>query len=275
MIPIFIPTRGRLLKQITWDSIGPVAREWACLVCPSDEVKSHEALGKKTLDRGDVQGINNVRNFIVEYAYNKGMERIIILDDDLIFGTRISDASPSLRKTEQDEMHTLFETMNKLLERYVHVGVSPRQMNDKHYPDTVKYCMRQNAVHGIQPNVLINEQIYYNQVDLMEDYYVTLKLFEKGFPNAVIVNWTWDQRGASGASGGCSTYRSPQLQEQASRKLASLFPKYVKAVQKETKTGWEGMKTRWDVRVQWRKCAKDGGAVEVADYMENKWGLEK
>ena len=99
MIPIFIPTRGRLLKQITWDSIGPVAREWACLVCPSDEVKSHEALGKKTLDRGDVQGINNVRNFIVEYAYNKGMERIIILDDDLIFGTRISDASPSLRKT--------------------------------------------------------------------------------------------------------------------------------------------------------------------------------
>jgi len=98
-------------------------------------------------------------------------------------------------------------------------------------------------------------------MDLMEDYYVTLKLFQLGHRNAVIVDWTWDQRGASGAAGGCSSYRNAELQEKASRALEEEFPMYVKAVQKETKTGWEGMKTRWDVRVQWRKAAKDGGAI--------------
>lgn len=268
MIPIFIPTRARVLHQVTWESIGDEARQWAYLVCPEIETKSHEAFGRTTLSRGDIQGINNVRNFIIEYAYNKGMEKIIILDDDLIFGTRLHHSSPSLRKTKQIEMVVLWEKMEKLLEEFVHVGVSPRQMNDKHFPHTIKYCMRQNAVHGIQPSVLMNEGIHYNDVSLMEDYYITLKLFEAGFPNAVIVDWTWDQRGASGAKGGCSLYRTPKLQEEASRELASIFPKYVKALQKETKTGWKGMKTRWDVRVQWRKCAKDSGAVETAESMK-------
>ena len=113
MIPIFIPTRARLLKQITWESIGDEARQWAYLVCPEIEVKSHEALGRTTLNRGDIQGINNVRNFIVEYAYNKGMEKIIILDDDLIFGTRLHHSSPSLRKTKQIEMVVLWEKMER------------------------------------------------------------------------------------------------------------------------------------------------------------------
>ena len=43
----------------------------------------------------------------------------------------------------------------------------------------------------------------------------------------------------------------------------------IKALQKETKTGWKGMKTRWDVRVQWRKCAKENGAMEIAEYISS------
>ena len=32
----------------------------------------------------------------------------------------------------------------------------------------------------------------------------------------------------------------------------------VKVVEKETKTGWEGMKKRYDVRVQWQRAFKAG-----------------
>lgn len=261
MIPIFIPTRGRIQKQTTWDSIGPHAREYARLVCPDDEVTYHHLEGRSCLNRGAVKGINNVRQFIVDYAVDKGYDKIIILDDDLIFNRRIVNTLPHLRKTQQAEMSELWDIMSGYLDRYVHVGVSPRQMNDKHFPHTFKEGMRQNAVHGIQPKVLHKEGIRYDAVELMEDYYVTLSLFQKGYPNAVITDWTWDQRGASGASGGCSIYRDADLQEKASKTLAELFPKHVKALQKETKTGWDGMKTRWDVRVQWRKAAKDGGCI--------------
>ena len=261
MIPIYIPTRGRMNNQVTWQSIGPEGREHAVLVCPQDEVNWHTKQGRYCLNRGDIKGINNVRQFILEHAVEQKHDKIIILDDDLIFGRRISGDSPSLRKTTQEEMHELWERMEWLLNNFTHVGLSPRQMNDKHFPDTVKYGMRQNAVHAIRPEIIHGLGIRYDTMELMEDYYVTLELFKHGHGNAVIVDWTWDQRGASGAAGGCSSYRNAELQERASLALAEKFPAYVKAVQKETKTGWDGMKTRWDVRVQWRKAAKDGNCI--------------
>jgi hypothetical protein len=261
MIPIYIPTRGRMNNQVTWQSIGPEGREHAVLVCPQDEVNWHTKQGRYCLNRGDLKGINNVRQFILEHAVEQGHDKIIILDDDLIFGRRIHGLAPNLRKTNQEEMHELWERMGSMLDSYVHVGVSPRQMNDKHFPHVFKEGMRQNAVHGIQPKVLHKENIRYDTMELMEDYYVTLSLFNLGYPNYVIVDWTWDQRGASGAAGGCSSYRNAELQERASLALAEKFPDYVKAVQKQTKTGWDGMKTRWDVRVQWRKAAKDGNCI--------------
>ena len=260
MIPIFIPTRGRINTQNTWDAIGPEAREVARLVCPTEEVKHHEWLDRRVLDRGDVKGINNARQFIIDHAVEEGHDKIIILDDDLKFNRRESAEHSRFRKTRQPEMLELWEKMEGLLDGYHHVGLSPRQMNDKHWPHTVQYGMRQNAVHGITPRILHKHNIRYDSMQLMEDYYVTLKLFLKGIGNAVIVDWTWDQRGASGAKGGCSTYRNAELQEQQARKLSEEFPDHVKLVEKTTKTGWEGMKTRWDVKVSWRKAFKDGQA---------------
>lgn len=261
MIPIFIPTRGRLDKQITWESIGHKARCNAVLVCPTEECMEHQLRDREVLDRGNIKGINRVRQFILEYAMGEGHDKIIVLDDDLIFGRRISRDAPNLRKTTEDEMHELWERMDGLLDGYAHVGVSPRQMNDKHFPHVLKKGMRQNAVHGLRPTDIHMMGIRYDAVELMEDYYVTLSLFQQGHVNAVITDWTWDQRGASGAKGGCSTYRDAVMQERASKTLAERFPDHVKVVQKETKTGWDNMKVRWDVRVQWRKAAKDGNCI--------------
>ena len=241
MIPIFIPTRKRVQKQTTWESIGSKARSVAVLVCPENEVSSHASYGRKVLNRGFITGINNVRQFIVEHAIKEGHDKIIILDDDLIFGRRISDVAPNLRKTLPDEMWELFDTISNHLDSYVHVGVSPRQMNDKHFPATSKECMRQNAVHGIQPKVLKKEHLRYDTVDLMEDYYMTLSLFKLGYPNIMVTDWTWDQRGASGAVGGCSLYRDAELQERASKQLEAMFPDHVKA--------------------RWRKAAMDGDCI--------------
>ena len=255
---IYIPTRGRISTQTTWHSIGDWARANACLVCPEDEMSYHVKYGRNCLSRGDIKGINNVRSFIMQHAVDNQIEKIIMLDDDLIFGRRASNDAPNLRKTTQEEMEQLWQRMFHLLDRYVHVGLSPRQMNGKHFPAVTKYGMRMNAVHGIRPMGVAQYNIKYNDVELMEDYFVTLSLFANGEPSATIVDWTWDQRGGSGQSGGCSNYRTPELQEKASFKLAELFPDFVKVVEKETKTGWEGMKKRYDVRVQWQRAFKAG-----------------
>ena len=261
MIPIYILTRGRVSKQTTWESIGVHAQnsEHTVLVCPTEEVSRHQHFNRRALDRGDVKGAPNVRQWILEHAKEKDYDKIIVLDDDLIFGRRAHPDLPSLRKTTKNEMYELWDRMEALLDGFVHVWVSPRQMNDKHFPHVFKKCMRQNALHGLRPKDILRTDLKYNDVELMEDYHMTLGLFGIGQANAVITDWTWDQRGASGAPGGCSLYRDAALQEEASKKLESKYPDFVKSLQKETKTGWEGMKTRWDVRVQWRKAAKQGG----------------
>ena len=99
MIPIYIPTRGRLDKQTTWESIGPEGRQSAMLVCPSDEVEEHTKNGRNCLDRGGIRGISNVRQYIINHAIESGHNKILMLDDDLVFGRRISDTAPNLRNS--------------------------------------------------------------------------------------------------------------------------------------------------------------------------------
>ena len=53
--------------------------------------------------------------------------------------------------------------------------------------------------------------------------------------------------------GGCSTYRTMELQGAAAEKLAAKHHPFVKVVIKKTKTAWGGAE-RKDVIVQWKKA---------------------
>ena len=83
---IYIPTRGRIGTQTTWQSIGDWGRKNACLVCPESEVSYHLKYGRNVLSRGELKGINKVRDFIMGHAIENDIEKVIMLDDDLIFG---------------------------------------------------------------------------------------------------------------------------------------------------------------------------------------------
>jgi hypothetical protein len=85
---------------------------------------------------------------------------------------------------------------------------------------------------------------------VMEDFDVALSLLTKGYENAIINTVAHNQKG-SGAVGGCSVWRTPQVQAQAALKLAELYPGIVKVVEKTTKTAWGGG-TRTDVTIQWK-----------------------
>jgi hypothetical protein len=72
----------------------------------------------------------------------------------------------------------------------------------------------------------------------------------------VLFEYCWNQRD-SGATGGCSTYRTAEMQAEAARRLAELHPNFVKVVtkkSKDTSTSWKNMKERVDVIVYWRKA---------------------
>ena len=67
--------------------------------------------------------------------------------------------------------------------------------------------------------------------------------------------------GVSNADGGCSSYRSLELQEKTSNKLKDKFPEFVTVVKKKTKTGWNNIGERVDVRIRWQKAYKTGSSI--------------
>jgi hypothetical protein len=86
----------------------------------------------------------------------------------------------------------------------------------------------------------------------MEDFDVTLQLLRLGYANIVLAQWVHNQRG-SGASGGCSTYRTMDMQAKAAKGLAKLHAPFVNVVYKQTSHAWGGQ-ARQDVVIAWKKA---------------------
>ena len=87
-----------------------------------------------------------------------------------------------------------------------------------------------------------------------------LQSLTRGFSNVVLNDYCQNQ-GGSNTSGGCSTYRTPEVHADACYHLEELFPKFVTVVDKTTKAAWGGG-TRKDVRVQWKKALEHGLAEQ-------------
>jgi hypothetical protein len=77
-------------------------------------------------------------------------------------------------------------------------------------------------------------------------------LLLKGYPNAIWTETVVDQR--YDAPGGCSLFRTAELNDAEAVKLASLFPDYVTLVQREYKNG----ASRREVIVRWKDALRDG-----------------
>lgn len=250
---IYIPTRDRVHHQGTWDNLTPELRRHAVLVCPPEEVEAHRAHGRHAIARPSLR-LSGVRQWILGACPEP---TVIMLDDDLGFFVRKEPNKYNLTPATGDKLNELFARLYSYVAsgKFAHAGLSPRQMNNQHFPATEKYITRMNAVHCVNKDVLYVEDIRYDQVELMEDYHVTLSLFKRGYGNIQIVDAAWDQTRGSGATGGLTHARNAEAQRLAAERLAELHPDCVKVVEKQPKLGWGGgMKTRTDVRVQWKKA---------------------
>jgi hypothetical protein len=249
---IFVPTRGRIEKQITRD-------RWfiddfnGTFVVPQHEYDSywkHEDV--QTLVVPSEWGIAKIRQHILEQN-PVGMH--VVLDDDL-YAYRRTGEGTKLRTATQEDVSACFAWCRDLCEEQgvVHGGVSAREGNNR-TEEPMQACSRCTRFHFYDAEVLIREGIRFDAVQLMEDFHVTLSLLERGFNNVVIYEFAHNQP-ASASKGGCDHYRTPELQAESAHLLAALHPT-VKVVEKWTKSSWGGG-YRTDVRVGWVKAFNHG-----------------
>lgn len=142
------------------------------------------------------------------------------------------------------------------MSQYAHVGLSARQGNN-HESQPVAECRRMFNAYIYDLERVRAAGVTPGRLPVMEDFDLTLQLLRKGLPNAVIYRWCWNQPG-SNAPGGCSQYRTAEMQASAAARLAELHPGLVRVVDKET-ANWQGMHKRKDVTIYWKKAYEQAG----------------
>jgi hypothetical protein len=195
------------------------------------------------------QGIAATRQYI--WGQAQDVEYVCQVSDDLRFAWR----DPYLKLHGATELHLcdIFDRIYTLLdEGWMHVGLSARGGNN-HVDVPVKVIGRMCDVYAHRHHDCKRLKVRFDRVPVMEDFDVTLQLLELGHPNAIIYDYCWDQN-SSNSDGGCSLYRTPELQAEGAQGLTRLHPSFVSTVERSS-NNWKGFPgTRLDVRVQWQRA---------------------
>lgn len=256
---ILIPTLGRAHRQVTLTNLPEEFRKKAYLVVQHND---WEANWKK-YNRHDchkfvlppeITTIAQTRKFLMECG--EFDNKFITLDDDLVFAARREDALHKFRPMKDQDFQQMFSNIEAALDLHPLVGVSHREGANRNTNYELPYG-RMMRVWGINRDILLSHRPSLGRIELMEDFDLILQLLRKGVRNPILNMWVHNQ-GGSDVSGGCSTYRTPELQTECANRLAELHPGFVKVVEKETKISWGGGK-RTDVTVSWKKAYLSGG----------------
>jgi hypothetical protein len=264
-LTIYIPTRGRigLNRQVTLREFLANSSHKPVIICPPDEVARHKAYYPRVTGC-PAEGIGPTRQWILEHGT---ADVVVMADDDMRFSYRpVPNVAKLERCTKLDPLMALIEYYVTTC-GFVHGGVGARQGNnrkDGHSPRNgeladghfVVDCERVNNMHFVDRKRVLELGVRFDALPVMEDFHFTLSLITQGYPNRVIHDYVWNQEG-SGADGGCSIYRSPQVQAAGAEGLAAAFPAFVRVVtkvSKDTSPAWKQFKERKDVVVSWLKA---------------------
>lgn len=263
---IYIPSASRSKAENILN--GPVAdfsdtiRSRTVYVVPPDQLAAyHETLEQTGLIADGVSvipspalGIAATRHWIGVHCAEGREGKFAMVDDDVRFVRRASASATGLVKCNTSDTDHMWDYVASSLDGYAHVGISARQGNNNMgvgaWHAVVEENTRTLRVLCYRTKDFLKAQ--HGRVPVMEDFDVNLQLLRMGLPNVNLGWWSQDQK-MTNAPGGCSTYRTHQLHEQAAHKLAELHDPYVKLRQKVNKTGGE-FGTRTEVTIYWKKA---------------------
>lgn len=265
---IYIMTRGRVGRQHTWEALPTRIQDRTWIVCPAEEIPAHVRSG---IPEGSlIPQPHYVKNYsdkfawIVDDGMEDGNDKAVIIDDDLKFSVPfINDGGQRRLRTVPNgdlQIATGFDYMEHLLDETALVSFHPRQMGhtkEPPYAENGKIV----CVQGINRR-LVGHVPDLNKFPILADVVLNASLLERGVGNKIITTLFIDWYPCQ-ADGGCSITRTPEVQAEACYWLEERFGPYIKAVEKEAKSGWLGGK-RVDFRGQWKKLY-DAGASGILD----------
>ena len=265
-IAIYIPSHRRPEKQRTFNFIPKRLIKNTFIVVDKKDFKRYKELYGSNVIECPEKGICKTRQWILE---NSKRKYALMLDDDMDFSVRNEELK--LHRCSPKEFAEMVMLLEGWLEEgLVHVGISQRFGNNRIEEDYLEVTRMNNAyAYNCEKMIELKEKhnVSFDSLEnkhgkqlVMEDFLVTLSLFQLGFKNRVTYKYVWSQN-QSGADGGCSLYRTSKMQKESAILLAQKFPRYVRVVKKESSKVWKGFdsKVRIDVIIQWKKSFNEKG----------------
>jgi hypothetical protein len=252
---IIIPTRGRTNQQITLQSLPGEWRKRTTIVCPKIEAFKLGGLDERLeiVAQPDPDWtIAQKRKWIMEEWSRRGHEKILMLDDDLCFATRISESDFRLREIRGEELSAEIQRLeDKLGPEFPHVGFGPRQGNNNQKAGWQTPSRMMYSLGYYLPIVVKKCEL--GRIETREDMDLTLQLLRKGYPNAVWHTTVNDQRKFN-APGGATNERTIERSNADAHELARLHTGYVSVAAK----AYKASVPRKEVICRWQKALHDG-----------------
>lgn len=256
---LYIFTRGREANQVTYNFLPPTLQDRVKLVVYADEAYAYNTFPNVYTVPSFPKGIGHKRQYVIERATGP----VLFMDDDLTFAMRRKDAPTRFTECTEVDMGVMFYSISKCLSGYAHGGVAMREGANRD-TSTFRENTRICRVHYYNATLLNKLGVRFDILPVMEDFSASLQLLTKGYHNRTINSFVHNQ-GASNAPGGVSSYRTHAMQAEAAYALQEMYPRFVTAVDKETKEAWGGG-TRTDVRIQWKQAALAGNKLRGVDH---------
>lgn len=294
---LVIPTHKRSERQITLKELSPELQQEVLIITSLESdakairknygnllknpklqvISIQEYGGEEGLE--SVDGIAKKRQWIIE---NVGSESIFQLDCDQYFFRRapkkyrfedkgqlklkpeykdkvkllgkVHLTADILTETFREFQRRMTDTKSK--EFYVHTCLSSRMGNNQ-VTDSWKIIGRTMHSLGHRRDVLLKNNIRFDEIKLREDFNVTLRLLRLGYENAIYYETTCSPS-TYGAAGGCSEERTIKTSNKQAMVLAEMHPGFVKVVDKE----YEGT-PRKEVIIAWKKAFDSASKSQV------------
>ena len=250
---IYIPTRGRVDKQITVQRLPEYLHYNITLVCPKSEVKALRANYPSVYVLGQPDSVTNIsekRAWIEEQA--RGHEPFWFqADDDLsfyVFQKSIQKHRVTSEENEKTQRKFWLKTLPELCAEYDSVGIGTKGFA---LPGGVKENYHLGFFFGMKS--VVSRNLEWNRIPLYEDIDYTLQLLKLGYRIAVTYDMTLSQRAAESEGGMSSTgERNDSVTRAALAQLINLHPECVK---EKAASGQHSMS---NTRISWKKAAEIG-----------------
>lgn len=261
---LFIHTYGRVGKQETLKTFNTELRKRTVLVVQAREEDRWKLAGVPEHVRlmvlpDQIRMLSPTRQFILDHAVQNGLDKIVMMDDDLKFSFR-QPGGLKLFAAVKTDVENMFGVLEDALDEHVHAGVSAREGNNRQLDDYTRIG-RMMRVLAYRPKAVHDLDCRFDRLRTKQDFDMTLQLLRKGKPNYITFRYAQDQ-GGSQAEGGCATYRTPEMMSEDAMNLHNLHPDFVKVVTKTTKGAWGGG-ARIDVNIQWKRAFESSGVLDT------------